>query len=167
MLNKVTFDQTRIQVADLLRRYPELQDDEVLKADMLEGASNLNEVLEQLSAAMRDTDTMMEAQTQRIKDIQERRARYEARYESLREMIFDLMQTAELRKVELSEATLSIRSGSQSVMVTDQELIPLKFLKVAPPTVDKAALRDALKAGEQIAGASLSNGAPSLAVRVR
>ena len=48
-----------------------------------------------------------------------------------------------------------------------EALIPAKFWKPQDPKLDRAAVAEALKAGETVPGASLSNGGLSLSIRVK
>ena len=44
---------------------------------------------------------------------------------------------------------------SESVKITDIKALPAEYLKQAEPTADKAAIKAAIKAGEQISGAEI------------
>lgn len=44
---------------------------------------------------------------------------------------------------------------TQAVQITDESAIPCKYLVEQPPKVDKMSIKDALKAGEEVAGAAL------------
>ena len=64
-------------------------------------------------------------------------------------------------------ATLSVRAGTAKVEITDEKIIPAIYWNRPAPILDKRAVSDALKAGEAIPGAVLSNAAPSLSVRFK
>lgn len=163
MLNAQAIKQT---IHNLLLEHPELADDEVLRADMLEGATDFHEALTALVGSMRDSESMAKAITDRIKTMQERRDRVEYRVESLRKIIFQLMEAADLRKVELPEATLSFRTVPAGVVVMDEAAIPSEYFETKK-VLSKTRLRAALDAGATIEGASLGNGGVALAVRTR
>ena len=65
-----------------------------------------------------------------------------------------------------------VKAGSFSVYtattpvvnVTDESALPLAYLKPQPPTVDKIAIKAAIKGGETVAGAELVN---NVGVRIR
>lgn len=61
------------------------------------------------------------------------------------------------QKFSTSKVAISFRKTS-SVNVTDIEQIPEEFLKYADPTVDKPAIKSAIKAGAVIAGAEIVEG---------
>ncbi len=58
--------------ADMLAAYPELESDEELRADMLEGETNFHAVLTKLVNAERDADSLSKAVAGRISDLQAR-----------------------------------------------------------------------------------------------
>ncbi len=161
MLNAHAIKQ---QIHNLILQNPELAEDDVLRADMIEGSSDLHEVLALLLDRMRESEALAEAITARIKSMQERRARIEGREVSLRALMFSLMEAADLRKVELPEATLSFRNTPPKLVVVDEAKIPSMFFE-QKPVLDKVHLKSALASGNLIEGASLSNGGVSLVVR--
>jgi hypothetical protein len=74
------------------------------------------------------------------------------------------MMAADLSKVPLPEATLSLRPGPPKVVIGAENEIPAEYFRhEIKPNI--SAIKDALKAGKTVPGASLSNGAPSLTVR--
>ena len=68
------------------------------------------------------------------------------------------MGQAEMRKMELPQATISLRAVPPKAEITDEALVPSKFWKAQDPKLDKKAVLDALKGKEDVPGASLSNG---------
>ena len=58
-------------------------------------------------------------------------------------------------------------SETARVRVTDPALIPQRFMVIPEPAPDAGAIRAALKGGETIPGATMSNAAPSLFIRAR
>lgn len=57
-------------------------------------------------------------------------------------------------KYKSAKVSVSFRK-SESVNIVDMSQIPEQYLKVAEPTADKTGIKNALKAGEVIAGAEL------------
>ena len=76
------------------------------------------------------------------------------------------MGAAGLNKLMMPDFTASLGQGRPRVIVVDEALIPETFWKTER-TLRKADLGKALKDGEQIAGAALSNAEPVLTVRTR
>ena len=78
------------------------------------------------------------------------------------------MSEAGLRKVEQPDFTASARAGSPSLLVVIAESeIPDTYWLPQPPKLDRQALLGALKQGEPVTGAQLSNPKPVLSVRTK
>ena len=82
-------------------------DDEVLLQDMIEGETSFKEVMTKLLAETREAEAMAEAQGVRVKELQERKARYARKAEHLRAVMHQAMDAAGLTKLDLPEAKLS------------------------------------------------------------
>jgi hypothetical protein len=149
----------------LLAEYEDL--DEETLADTLEGMTDLNEVVAAIVRGALGDEALAEALKARVKIMKERCDRILARARNRREIAAHLMTEAGLAKVLADDLTLSMRAGSPSLVVTDEDLIPGDYWKAQAPALDKRCLLDRLKAGAQIAGAALSNPSPVLSVRVR
>jgi hypothetical protein len=52
------------------------------------------------------------------------------------------------------------------VVITDEHAIPQAFWRPQPPKLDRKAIGEALKAGQAVPGAQLSNGGTTLAIKV-
>jgi hypothetical protein len=101
----------RQQITNVLLDYPDLANDPELRADTLEGCTDLKEALMTLFH-LNDLDDehllgIMEKQAER----KMRQERIERRIASRRAMMLKIMQWADIRKMELPEATLSQRAG--------------------------------------------------------
>jgi hypothetical protein len=75
------------------------------------------------------------------------------------------MSTAGVKKLERPAATLSLRSVPPKAIITSEVELPSRFFVDQAPKLDKKAVLDALKAGEKVAGAELSNGGETIALR--
>ncbi len=156
----------RSQIDSLLQANPELLEDEVLRADMLEGSTNFQDFLQQLERTRQETNGLITGIEAVMKDLGSRKGRFERREESIRELIFNLLQWGMLRKVELPEATLSIRAGVPKVIVTDESKIPKAFQRVKTEP-DKIKIKAALEEGKDIPGVELSNAQETLTIRIK
>lgn len=150
-----------------IKRALQEHDDPKLILDMIEGETDLAEaccaVLEETledEALLAGTDSM-------IKTLQERKSRLERSIESRRGIILMAMEKAGLQTIKGPLATLAVTVTKPKTIVSDEAVIPSKFWKPSDPKLDRSALSEALKAGEDVPGASLSNGGISLNIRVR
>lgn len=69
-------------------------------------------------------------------------------------------------KIDAGIATLTAKRVPQKLQVTDEALIPSRFFRQPEPEIDKKAVTDALKAGEEVPGAELSNGGMTVQIRL-
>ena len=77
------------------------------------------------------------------------------------------MSEAGLRKVEQPDFTASTRAGTPSLLVVAEGEIPESYWVPQPPRLDRQGLLVALKHGEQVSGAQLSNPKQVLSVRTK
>ncbi len=154
------------EIARLLEANPELAEDDLLRADMLEGETDINRVISKALNERQDACSMVEAIKRREDDLRIRRVRFERKAEAIKGLIQSVMYAAELDKITLPEATLSIRQPLPKVEVTDAEQLPQGFFKLERKA-DKTALKQALMSGEEIPGAELALGDETLSIRVK
>lgn len=153
------------EIQALIAEYPELADDEDLRASMIEGSTEAFDILARCIEHEANAKAMSTALASRMDDLKLRVNRFEKRREAMRDLIFRIMTAANLRKAELAEATISIRPGAPKVVVTAEAELPDDYFRTTR-SVDKAAIRDAIKAGKFVPGAELSNGEDTLSIRV-
>jgi hypothetical protein len=158
----------RAQIELLRRAHPDLWDEnEQVLLDALEGQT---ELFEFLTVALRQMYTAKAYATGLkrviVENFQPRQERYEQREQTLRTLMFRIMTAADIHKIEVLEATLSIRAGVPRVIITDETLLPPDCVRVRTEP-DKVRIKERLARGETVAGAELSNSEPTLAVRVK
>lgn len=142
-----------------------IADDEDAAATAVEGETNLIEAIAAAVEQVAADEAHAEAIAAVAKRYAERKSRLEARAERARAAIAVAMDMAGLKKVELPQAVLTIKATPPKAIVTDEAAIPSRFWKPADPKLDKKAVLDALKAGDKIDGAELSNGGTTLQIR--
>lgn len=149
----------------LLKSIRDLDADDDLALDMVEGETSLLEAFDRLLERMARCEAHIVGTKAVVADIEARAERFKKRIETDRALIEQAMTIAELPKVERPLATISLRQLQPKLIVSDEAEIPARFWKPADPTLDKKALSEALKASEAVPGASLSNAAPTLTIR--
>lgn len=95
------------------------------------------------------------AMKQWAQDAQERARSAQARADALREYLSSNLQACGINKVEGPGIALSFRK-STAVLIDEPGLIPAEFMRQPeqpPPSPDKKAIGDALKASEVVPGA--------------
>lgn len=143
------------------------QEDEDLAIDMIEGETGLFECIDALLAANTADVAMSVGINKVVSDLEGRRRRVEARISTRRALIEQAMFTAEIKKVERPAATLTMTNRPASVVMIDEAAIPARFWTAGAPKLDRQALAEALRSGEPVPGAHLSNAAPTLTVRTK
>jgi hypothetical protein len=157
----------RQQIEALMREYPELAEDEILRADMLEGETNLAEVVTAIHRMTEDAKALRDGTQERLDDLTSRRNRFKSRVEFGRELILKILNAADIKKLELPEVTISLRNNKPALIGdVDPGLLPDELVKITR-AVDRAKVREAIEAGNVVEGFTLSNAPPSLLVKVK
>jgi hypothetical protein len=163
----INIDELRLQIEALLRDYPDLEEDEMLRRDMLDAETDISGVLTALLQASSNNKYMIDAINNRIDQLAARRARFKHRVEFLRNLILKVLQSADLKRFELPEATLSQRASQpQLIGEVDVTLLPDELCRVTREP-DRVKIREALLKGDTVPGMFLSNAPPTLSVSTR
>jgi Siphovirus Gp157 len=161
--NDITYLKSLIE--ELKINHPELADDDDLRADVFEGETDLHSVLERLVSAAIEADTWAGAVKTRCDELMERQKRFSDKNDVIRNLILSIMERANLPKIQLVEATLSMRKIAPSPIVTDIDLLPDNCVKIER-RADMAAIKAAIEVGE-VLGVVMSNGKTSLTIRIK
>lgn len=156
----------KAEVTRLIELYPELADDETLRADVLEGETDINRIVEKALAERQEAEAMAAAIKARESDLSLRRARFERKSDAMKHLIKSVMQAGHLTKMTLPEATLSITKPRTSVTILDVDELPQGYFKTIRQA-DKAAIKTVLERGENIPGAELALGDEGLTIRAK
>jgi hypothetical protein len=158
-------DATRVraQIDALRAAHPEIWEDDDLTADMLEGETDLWPLLAEVVERVEHAVGMQRSLADRIADLKARKDRFARREEVMRGLAMRLMNIAEVRKVELTEATLSIRQGARKVIITNEKELPLPCVRIKREP-DKLAIRGYMQQHGSCPGAELSNAEDVLTV---
>lgn len=104
-------------------------------------------------------DAQIDRLTLRKKTMQNQRDR-------LRDYLLTNMEASGITKIECPYFTASIRKGSESVEILNEDQIPDEFMKTkVTVTADKKAIADAIKSGVEVAGAVLARGKNTIMIR--
>ncbi len=150
---------------ELLEQYPDL-DDETL-ADTLDGLTELNEILAALIRSALDDEALASALSTRLADMKARLDRLTQRARTKRSLVLDAMTKAELKRLVAPDFTVSVRKGTPSLEVIEEDRIPEDYWKPQPAKLDRQGLISDLRNGAVIAGAQLGPRTSQLSVRVK
>lgn len=155
------YDLTAQQIANVMAMLPD--DDEQLRADTVEGETDLHEFVARILAWIEEDEGDVNALDAQIDVRKLRQDRAKARIAKKRDMIQSLMEMAKLDKLALPEATVSIREIAPKVIFPQPDLVPDAYCKF-----DRKLDREKLKAVDpsNLPGwATMDNGGRSLNVR--
>jgi nitrogen fixation/metabolism regulation signal transduction histidine kinase len=159
--------EVRQQVENLKIVHPELLEDDDAWISSLESETDFTEILTTIVRRIEDTKALVIGTKDRFEELKARKDRFEHRVETLRELAFKIMHAAELAKIELPEATLSLRAGTQQLTGdADPKDLPDELCKISRD-LNRTAIKEALKTGKEVPGFSLSNAPPSLTIRIK
>jgi len=139
-------------------------DDEDLRADMVEGETGFNEAVAAAIAEMDNALALSDGVGLLIERYAARRDRMKRRAERIRACIEQAMVMADLTTMRLPAATLTIKSVPPKPLIEDESAIPAEFWKPGAPKLDRAAVNAAAK-DRAIPGVTMTNGGASLQIR--
>jgi hypothetical protein len=107
----------------------------------------------------------LEALAEKIKEAEaamaSRRKALENRAARIRDYLLSNMMISGIQKIECPYFKLSVRDNPAAVEVYEPGLIPTEFMRQPeppPPSPDKTAIKEALKAGKEVPGCKLTIG---------
>jgi hypothetical protein len=149
----------------LLSDFPAL-DKETLQ-DTLEGITDLHEMIAAVIRSALVDEALAGGLRFRIDEMRQRFSRVEESAGKKRQLALEVMSEVGLTTLKQADFTASVRSGSPSLVVTGEEIVPKAYWISQAPKLDRQALLCQLKRGIPISGATLSNPQPVLVVRTK
>lgn len=160
-------DLTKMQVEAVVAMLrDDMDEDERLLVDTLEGETDLFEMVGKLLGQIEVDEGNVKALAEQIADRQSRKARASDRIDAYREAIQALMGCAKLDKLTLPEATLSVRQVPPKCLVTDEAAVPDELCRFRR-SPDMALIKAEMESGRVVSGVTLDNGGTTLTVRRR
>ena len=148
---------TLYEMSDAARQLYELLEageiDEQTVFDTMEGIG-ASEKLESYVYIQKQLEAEAAAFDAEIKRMTDRKHVIERHIDRLKAAQVDFMQATGQRKAAAGTFTLTLREN-KAVKVLDESAIPEAFWKPQPAKLDKAGIKDALKAGESVPGCEI------------
>jgi hypothetical protein len=154
------------EIASLIASYPEMEEDDSLKADMIEGSLDVEKVMSRIMSHLFEAEEMLDGMKPRFEDLTERKKRWERRKEFCRALAQRVLEASGRPSIQLPEATISKGVGRDSVEITDINSLPQGYY-ASERVADKKAIKAAIDAGTDIPGAAVKKGEPSIVVRTK
>lgn len=163
-----TEEQLRILTAlrASLEVHHELLDDPDLMMVLAEGETSLLEAIDLMLEADLYDEALLDGLKAQKDTLSVRLHRFTERRSSRRAVLEQALLLLERKSLERPIGTLTLSNRPPVVVVEEEAQIPARFFDLRP-TLNKRSLKEALDAGEDIAGARLSNGSVSLTLRRR
>src|SRR5450830_986730 len=143
------------------------QIDEQTLADTVEGLTDLHEIVQAIIRSALADEALAKGLKCRISDMQGRLDRLEDRASKRRQIAKDVMVELDLKKLNAPDFTASIREGTPSLMVLNEDAVPSIYWQPSEPRLKRQELAYELKQGTEIEGVALSDPEPVLSVRTR
>ena len=141
--------------------------DPQLLLDMVEGETSLFECLAVLVEEIQEDEIILDGIKELMAGLSARKSRTEKTIETKRNLALMAMEKVGIPSVRLAAATLTVSATPAQAVITDESQIPARFWEAQDPKLNKTDLASALRAGEQVPGAELSNGGVKITVRVK
>lgn len=142
-----------------------IRDDDELASDMIGAETNFFEAVDGALARLDEIDALTDAISAQASKLSARKSRLETQAERIRIALATAMEMAALRKAERPRATLSLKPTPPSVVITNEADIPSRFQVQQMPKINKRLILAALKDGDAVPGAELSNGGVTVAIK--
>lgn len=156
----------RMLVDRIRTLYPD-EDQESL-ADTIAGETELDLAIVALLRIAIERELLAVALGERIKEMQERKKRLDAGAEAMRRAALAAMVEVNWKHLpqQPPDMTVTVGAGTPKLIVTDESALPFDLLEVVSKP-NRAAIKDALKAGREVQGACFGNAEPHLIVSRR
>lgn len=156
----------KAEIGRLIAMYPELAEDTELRLGAIEGETDAHRIIERALNERQEAESLAGACHTRKTELQARQSRFERKADAMKELIRSVMKAAQLPKLVLPEATITLTKGRQSVCIEDLDSIPQGYFHLKKEA-DKTAIREAMESGEQIPGAALVLGSDGISIRTK
>lgn len=152
-------------IESLKLSFPELADDEEAWLLTLASETDMTELMRKLERQRQEAACNSDALSQNIKDLKARQFRFDKRQEAMRALAMKLLYAADVEKLQLPEATYSLRTVPPSVVIVNEDALPDAACKFKREP-DRTAIKDMLQIGP-VEGACMSNGGKTLSIRIK
>lgn len=161
----MTLYELRTELMTLLEMAEDPEVDEETLRDTMEAVTGeLEEKAEGYGCVIRQMEHDAAALATEIKRLQARKKSIEDNAGKLKTRLQEAMTATGQRKLKTNLFSFTVRKNAPALTVTDEDKIPERYWVLPEPVLDKTALKDDLKAGQEIPGVTLTQG-ESLQIR--
>lgn len=134
------------QIECLRITHPELCEDEDAWLLSLESETDFQEAIERIEQQRQEAAHMAGGCATHIAELEQRQARWERKEQAMRKLAFGLMKAADVQKVTLPAATLSVSKGRMKLVIPDETAVPDEFCRIKKEP-DKTRIKAAMETG--------------------
>jgi len=154
------------EIVKLVAEFPELAEDDALKADVIEGQLDVEAVMTRVLSHLFEAEEMLDGMKPRFEDLSERKKRWERRKEFCRALAQRVLEASGRPRIDLPEASVSKQAGKESVEITNVDDLP-QGTYATERKPDKKAIGEQLKTGNDVPGARLVMGADGVRINTK
>jgi hypothetical protein len=151
-------------LASIYINNPELKEDDDFKSDILEGSTDYLDIVNKCLLELSITTGYIEGIKITRTRIEDKIQRYEKREQAIRSILRRLLEIADMKTVRAPNGTISLAIKTPVVQIINEDLLPEEFMRIKKEP-NRTLIGQKLKAGEDVPGATLSNGGETLIVR--
>lgn len=152
------------QLVERIRQaFPDI--DEETLAGSVESETELDGAIIAAVRQALEREALSAALALRIKEMQERKKRLDDGADVIRRAVLDAMLSVGWKRLPMPvpDFTVSVGAGGPKLLITDESALPFDLFEVVSKP-NRAAIKEALKAGREVSGAEFSNAEPHLIV---
>ena len=142
-----------------------ISEDDPDLAELMDGECDAIDRLRRILRFSRWTEAQAKALGELMAESRERKARMERKADSLRGVVLHALSELGLKRLDAPDFSATVAAGKRRVLITDEAALP-DDVCVFRREPSKTAIAEWL-AEKPCPGAEMSNGAPSLTVRVK
>lgn len=147
---------------ELTSNYTKLQslaDEDNLQA-FLDTMESINDAIEDKAISYAKVINSMDADvadiSEEIKRLKDRKSTIERNIGYMKINLINAFHTADIKQVKDSLFTIKIRNNPESVLLMDENKIPVDYYQPQPMKLSKTLIKKALKNGKKVPGAELT-----------
>lgn len=144
---------------ELSQNYLAVQDMDLEPETLKDTLDSIEEAIEvkaeNIAKWIRNLEADKKAFEEEEKRFKEKKQAADNRIKSLKQYLEDNMRLTGKTKFKAGFFSFAIQNNPPSVEVFDEALLPERFLIEQPPKIDRAGIKELLKAGEEVPGAEL------------
>ena len=161
-ISAITYRRIRDRI-----RAEDPQIDEQTLADTVDGLTDLHEIITAIVREALADEALATGLRGRIAEMLDRLGRLQDRATKRRQIAKNVMVELDIKKIVAPDFTISIRSGTPSLLVLDEAAVPSIYWEAREPRLNRPELLNELKGGAVIEGVTLSDPEPVLSVRAQ